>query len=189
MRIVVIGTSGSGKSTFAAQLAARTSMPRIELDELNWGPGWFDRSKRAPDEFIAAIERAITAESWVCAGNYKLARDLVWRRATHVVWFDLPHWIVLKRVLFRSLSRASSGREVFPGCRETWSKLLAADHPIRYAWSTHARRRAQYEAMSGDPAHASLRILRCRSVAAVHAAMARLTTEINDGNGSHPPAG
>jgi adenylate kinase family enzyme len=36
---VVLGTSGSGKSTFAGRLAAATGIARIELDEINWRPG------------------------------------------------------------------------------------------------------------------------------------------------------
>ncbi|MBT9445656.1 MAG: hypothetical protein IV086_08165 [Hyphomonadaceae bacterium] len=132
---------------------------------------------------FVVVDDSTSTRNWVCAGNYKLVRELVWRRATHVVWIDLPHWIVLKRVLFRSFARAYSGREVFPGCRESWSKLLSADHPVRYAWTTHARRRVQNEAMAADPAHARLMMLRRRPVGQVRTTMVQLSAEFNAQSG------
>jgi len=39
-RINVKGTSGSGKSTFAAELARRLDLPYVELDALHHGPNW-----------------------------------------------------------------------------------------------------------------------------------------------------
>ncbi len=46
-RIVVIGTTGAGKSTLAASLAARLALPQVELDALHWGPQWTPRGTRA----------------------------------------------------------------------------------------------------------------------------------------------
>jgi hypothetical protein len=39
-RIVVIGTTGSGKSTMAEHIAARLGLPFVELDALHWQPDW-----------------------------------------------------------------------------------------------------------------------------------------------------
>jgi adenylate kinase family enzyme len=39
-RVVVTGLAGSGKSTFAVALAARTGLPVIHLDLAFWKPGW-----------------------------------------------------------------------------------------------------------------------------------------------------
>ena len=43
-RIVVIGATSSGKSTFAKQLADRLDMKFIELDALHWEPNWKEAS-------------------------------------------------------------------------------------------------------------------------------------------------
>ena len=38
-RVLVIGISGAGKSTFSRALAARTGLPLIHLDKEFWRPG------------------------------------------------------------------------------------------------------------------------------------------------------
>ena len=73
MRIVVIGSSGSGKSTLAQRLSEALDLQRIELDALNWGPGWLNRAVDDPDEFTRRIDAAIGGDRWVTDGNYRLA--------------------------------------------------------------------------------------------------------------------
>jgi energy-coupling factor transporter ATP-binding protein EcfA2 len=48
MRIVVVGTSGAGKTTLARRIAALLELPHIELDAINWQPGWRDLTRRGP---------------------------------------------------------------------------------------------------------------------------------------------
>jgi hypothetical protein len=86
-RIVVVGTTSSGKSTLAERLANKLEHDFIELDALHWEPGWKD----APlDVFRERVETATRARAWVVAGNYSSARDIVWSRAEAVVWLDYP---------------------------------------------------------------------------------------------------
>ena len=39
-RIVVVGSTGSGKTTVAKRLAGILGAPYVELDALNWEPNW-----------------------------------------------------------------------------------------------------------------------------------------------------
>ena len=88
MRIAVAGTTGSGKTTLAKALAAQLVLPLIEIDALNWQAGWRDLSRTDPDEFVRRVSRAIADDAWAIDGAYGLVRDLIWRRATHLVWLD-----------------------------------------------------------------------------------------------------
>jgi hypothetical protein len=83
-------------------------------------------------------------EAWVVDGNYGEVRLITWERATSIVWLDLPRWLVMVQVVWRSLTRALLRRELWNGNRETIRFWLRPDHPMRWAWSTHGRRRRQY---------------------------------------------
>ena len=88
MRIAVVGSSGSGKSTLAKRLAGDLGLPHIELDAINWQAGWKDLNSHDPDEFVRRVAAAVGQDAWVSDGNYGKVRDLVWNRATHLVWLD-----------------------------------------------------------------------------------------------------
>ena len=120
-RVAVVGTSCAGKTTFAAALAAQLQVPHIELDALHWRAGWVP----APSEdFRQAVATAVAAERWVSDGNYGVVRDLVWGRATAVVWLDYPFATVLWRALYRTARRALLREQLYSGNRETFKRAL-----------------------------------------------------------------
>jgi adenylate kinase family enzyme len=69
MRIVVVGTSGAGKTTLARRIASRLELPHIELDAINWQAGWRDLTRHDPQEFVRRVTEAIRGEAWVADGN------------------------------------------------------------------------------------------------------------------------
>ena len=149
MRVAIIGSSGSGKTTRARRLGARIGAPVVELDAINWQAGWRSLSGEAPGEFVWRVEGAIAGEAWVCDGNYRVVLDLILARATDVVWLDYPRGTVMRRVIGRSFARAIEKRELWPGTGnvETFARWLDKEHPIRWAWDTYARRRGDYAAL------------------------------------------
>jgi adenylate kinase family enzyme len=152
MRLVVVGTSGSGKTTMAKALSRALGVPRVELDAINWQPGWRDIATHDPEEFFRRVAQAAAGEAWVIDGNYTKARDAHWARATAFVWMDTPRWVVMRQVIWRSLSRAISKQELWPGTgnRELFRRWLDKEHPIRWAWDTWAMMHARYSALFGD---------------------------------------
>ncbi|WP_427164201.1 MFS transporter [Streptomyces sp. C1-1] len=145
-RIVVGGISGAGKTTLAAALAGALDIRHIEMDALYHGPGWTHRAEFADD-----VERATRAPAWICDAQYHwVVGDLLGERADTFVWLDLPRRTVMSRVLRRSVVRAATGRELWHGNRETWRSMLRNPrHPLRWAWSQHATRRAETAAFLG----------------------------------------
>jgi len=152
MRVVVVGTSGSGKSTFARRLAPAIGAPAIELDAINWQAGWRDLNTHDPEEFVRRVAAAAATEAWVVDGNYSRVRDVLWPRATRFVWLDYGRAVIMRRVIWRSLVRALGGQELWPGTgnREEFGRWLSKEHPIRWAWDTYDDRRRRFETLFED---------------------------------------
>src|SRR6476620_4079213 len=125
-RIRVLGTTGSGKTTFARRLAAGLRVSHLELDEVFWDAGW---TKRDPDEARALIV-AFTSTShdgWVVDGNWSVGTDGLLTDADALVWFDYPRRTVMARVVRRTLWRGLLRTELWHGNRENLRNVLNAD--------------------------------------------------------------
>jgi adenylate kinase family enzyme len=148
-RVNVVGTSGSGKSTVAAALAAKLGVPHVELDALLWLPGW---KERPVDDCRDRVAAAVSGDGWVVDGNYgDRARDLVWPRTDTIVWLDLPRSTVMRQVTWRTLSRWWSQEVLWGTNRESLRMtLLSRESILWWAWSTHARRRATFQRVLRD---------------------------------------
>lgn len=170
-RIAVVGSSGSGKSTTARAIGAALDLPVIELDTINWQAGWRDLNTHEPDEFVRRVQAAVAAPAWVVDGNYGRVQPAVLRRATEVVWLDLPFGLVMRRVFVRSLARSITRKEVWPGTGnvETWRAWLSGDHPAWWSLTHFGQRRRRYEAVFADPRLARAKVRRLRTRAEVAA--------------------
>ncbi len=157
-RVNVVGTSGSGKSTTGAALAARLGVPHIELDALSWEPNWVAAPTPVLRERVAA---AVTAAAWVVDGNYSVVRDLVWARADTVVWLDLPFVTVMTRVIGRTFRRILYGEVLWGTNREDLRTAFSRDSIILWALTTDRRRRRDYPRLFAANPH--LKIVRLRS--------------------------
>ncbi len=180
---MVVGTSGAGKTSFATAFARRAGCKRIELDAINWQPGWRDLQTHDPEEFKRRTAKAAAADAWVCDGNYAIIRPYVLPRATHLVWLDYSRALIMQRVIWRSVSRAISRRELYNGNREDARQWLDKDHPIRWACSTFHRRRTEYEAMFATPDYAHVTVFRVRHPSEAADVLARLIAEAQSESG------
>ena len=179
MRVTVMGTSGSGKSTFARRLAKQIGAPHIELDAINWQAGWRDLNTHDPEEFVRRVTDAVGADAWVSDGNYSRVQGVVLARATHVVWLDYPRALVMARVFRRSLLRALTRQELWPGTgnREEFGRWLDKEHPLRWAWDTYHDRRGRFAALFADPALERLQRYRLRRPRDAAPLIGRLASE------------
>ena len=141
-RVVVIGTSCVGKTTFARALSRIMNFPHVELDALHWQPNW---TPRPPEEFRALTAQALAQDCWITDGNYGAVRDLVWSRATTVIWLNYSFPIVMWRALRRTIRRALTQEELFSGNRESLRMaFLSRESILWWVITTFHRRRRQY---------------------------------------------
>ena len=149
-RVAVVGSSCSGKTTLARDLSHVLGVPHIELDAVYWEANW--KPRPMPD-FRHLVEQAVSANRWVVDGNYATVRDLVWSRATAVVWLNYPFRLVLPRALSRTLRRAVTREELYSGNTESFRKALFSRDSI-LLWVVTSFRPHQRE-------YAALRESRC----------------------------
>jgi len=160
-RVVVVGVTGSGKTTFASALSKRLGIPLIELDAVYWQPNWTPPDR---DDFRARVVREIAGERWVAEGNYSASRDIVWSAADTLVWLDFGLPLIMTRLLLRSLRRGLTGELLWGINRERLaSQFLTKNSLFLWAWQTFPRYRRDYPQLLSSPAYAHLRVARLRS--------------------------
>jgi hypothetical protein len=158
-RIAVVGTSCSGKSTLSRQLADVLQRPHVELDALHFGPDWSVR----PD-FVDAVRRAADTEEWIIDGNYTEVRNIVWARATAVVWLDYPFPVVFRQAMTRTIRRVWSREVLHGGSRETFrGAFLQPDGMPLWVIRTYRRRRRENTRMLGEAEFGHLEVFRLSS--------------------------
>ena len=111
-RVLIIGSSGSGKSTFARKLSTKEGLPIIYLDQHYFDKNWVEPSKEVWGKRVEALSQR---ESWIMDGNYGGTMDIRIARADTIIFLNLPVWICLFRILKRWVQYRG---QVRPGAAE-----------------------------------------------------------------------
>lgn len=160
-RINVIGTSGSGKTTTAAQIAKILRIAHIELDALNWGPNW---TETPPEEFRSKVIDAVSGNAWVVDGNYGRIREVIWPRVKVLIWLDYPILTIMLQLLTRTFRRSLAKEELWAGNRESLRlSFFSRDSILLWALQTYKKNRIQYPLLFAQPEYDHLEIIRLRS--------------------------
>lgn len=126
-RVLVIGSGGAGKSTFARRLGGRLGLEVIHLDVHYWKPGWVAPPE---EEWRATVEELLRRDGWVMDGNYSGTLGARLAACDTVVFLDLPRAVCLWRVLKRLARYYHRWRpDMAEGCRESFDLEF-----IRWVW-------------------------------------------------------
>jgi adenylate kinase family enzyme len=135
-RVLVMGSSGSGKSTFARRLSEMTGIPFVSLDALYWKPGWIASDNAEFGQRVAEIARR---PQWVMDGNFTRSGAGELRRhcSDTVIWFDLPRRSCMFGIMKRIASSHGQVRaEMAEGCPEKFDLEF-----FRYVWTYRRQQR------------------------------------------------
>jgi len=157
-RIVILGTTNSGKSTLADALARKLGVPAIHLDRFrhlpntNWKP-------RNDAEFHALHDAAIEQPGWTMDGNYSVLLPQRFARATGVIVIDDHFLRRYVRYFNRTLFQANRIGDL-EGNRDSikWNM-------VHWLWTTRnsAPRYREFAEQSGLP------MVSCRSLQELNA--------------------
>ena len=115
-RILVLGSSGAGKSTFARELGERLGIETIHLDSHYWQPNW---TGTPPEEWEQKVKELAQKPSWVMDGNYRSSLPQRLQTADTVIFLDRSRVRCLLRCVGRLLRYRGRNRPELPtGCNE-----------------------------------------------------------------------
>ena len=98
-RICIMGNAGSGKSTLAQRLGEELHVPVYHLDrELLYR----DFERHTLEEQIQRHSQLIKGEDWIVDGNYQNLLPVRIKRATAVIFLNVPRPMALMRLLKRN---------------------------------------------------------------------------------------
>jgi adenylate kinase family enzyme len=133
-RIMIIGSGGSGKSTFAAELGKLAQLPVYHLDAYYWRPGWVATPNEEWDQFLKQL---VLEDEWIIDGNYGRTLEIRMNKSDVIIFFDLPPWITTYRVIKRRIKYHGKTR---PDLNEGCPEQLDWDF-IKWVWNFRRTRR------------------------------------------------
>mgnify|MGYP006390800893 CR=1 FL=1 len=115
-RILIVGSSGAGKSTFSRKLGELWEIPIVHLDALFWQPGW-NPLPRA--EFMTKVKNELTKPRWIIDGNYDSSIELRAKNADLIIFLDFSNVLCLYRACKRAWTyRGKTRPDMGPDCKE-----------------------------------------------------------------------
>ncbi len=133
-RVLILGSPGAGKSTFARQLTERSGLPVVHLDQHYWRTGWTEPDA---DAWHDTIKRLLAQQRWIMDGDYGGTLDMRLRDADTVFFLDLPRWLCIMRVLRRIVTTYGRTRpDLAEGCPERFDWEF-----LKYVWNYPYNRR------------------------------------------------
>jgi len=84
-KILIIGNSGAGKTTFAHKLAHSLNLPLVHLDKLYWYGDWQRLSR---EEFDLLVQKELEKPEWIIDGNFNRTISHRMKYCDTIFFFD-----------------------------------------------------------------------------------------------------
>jgi adenylate kinase family enzyme len=140
-RVLVIGSAGAGKSTFARKLGEKTGLEVIHLDKLYWKPNWVETTDKV--EWRRILAEILKGESWIIDGNYGNTMEMRLAASDTAILLDFPRYVCIWRALRRVVIYRNRARpDMAEGCHERFDWEF-----LKWIWNYPRRSKPKVEAL------------------------------------------
>jgi len=139
-KILVIGSSGVGKTTFSQRLGETTGIEVVHLDRLNFSPNWVGMPKAEWREKVAEITQG---DSWIIDGNYSGTLEMRIAASDTVIFLEMPRLVCVCRILKRAVVYYGETR---PDMAEDCNEKFDWDF-VKWVWNYPRRTKPKVEAL------------------------------------------
>jgi adenylate kinase family enzyme len=149
-KIIVIGSSGAGKTTLAKELSLTLSIPHTELDGLYHQANWEPTTN---EKFIKQVKAFTNEPQWILCGNYysKLSEE-IWPQADTIIWCDYSFVRVFGRLLRRTFTRSVAKTELWSGNYESfYTNFFTKDSILVWTIKTWKKQKSRYNQLYNNP--------------------------------------
>ena len=110
-RILIVGSPGVGKSTFAHQFARLMQLPLVALDDLYWQANW-----QRPDDtsWQNNLLATLNKPEWIIEGNYSKTFQQRLQYADCIIFLNKPTSVCLYNFAKRSIKRWLGNKSSLP---------------------------------------------------------------------------
>lgn len=144
-RILIIGSNGAGKTTFAYALRDLTGLPLVHIDKIYWRGRW---EVTPPDEITKRLNGEVRKPQWIIEGNNLKTLDLRLMFAETVFWFEFSPLICFINIIKRHWQYKGKSRPDLPP--ECISRIDL--NFLKSAWTFNRRNWVRiYALLEGNP--------------------------------------
>lgn len=148
-KIIVTGTSCTGKTTLGEKLSKKLSITQIDLDDIHFLPNWIEKEN---EQFIKEVNDTVDGlDNWIVSGSYQtILKDTLWKKASVIVWLDYPLNLILRRCLIRTFRRVVFKEKCCGDNYETLYHVLFKENMFVWIFKTYWKRKRRLKSWSSD---------------------------------------